>query len=83
VSLGPDLAIPEVGRAARLHDDGRRRRLGEIARELPAREPVPLRHRARSLGDGPLEHGLVEIHSDRRRMQLGLLTIWRKEEEGR
>ena len=67
------LASPEVRRPAGLHHHRGRSLLGEKARELASRQPMPLAHLPGPLGYRDLEHGLGKIHCDRRRIHFGLL----------
>jgi hypothetical protein len=64
VAEGLHAAGPEVGGAARFHDDGGLRELGEELGELGAGEAPVLRDLARVMRDRDLEDGLCEIDRD-------------------
>ena len=70
---GTRLPPPEVRGPAGFHHHRGRSLLGEKARELSSGEAMAPPHPPRPLRHRDLEHGLGQIHRDRRRMHLGLL----------
>ena len=73
VSAGSGLAAPIMRRAAGFHQHPCGLALAKEATELRAPEPVALAHLAGAPRHGHLEHGLCQVHCDRRSMHLGLL----------
>ena len=70
-----ELPGPEVGRAAGLHDHGRRRHLGEEGQEQLPGQKVRLRDPPRLVGDCRIEDRLCDVDGDHGMLFHGLLPI--------